>query len=67
MDNEVKNTPACGNKDCKISMFIDEESLTFGTGVLDAIGTWEKPCNTCARDWQKHHPDQKVLIDPEGS
>lgn len=49
---------ACGNKDCGVSTGICD-SLTFGSGYLDDHGYWNNPCWTCARDWEKNHPDEE--------
>ena len=58
----MKVTKVCGNKDCAMSTFIDEETLTFGRGELHSHGDWEIPCNQCARAWKEAHPNDKVMI-----
>jgi len=45
----------CGNKDCSVSTGICE-SITFGSGELDELGYWEKPCEECARAFEKSTP-----------
>jgi len=45
----------CGNPRCCASSTIAEEP-SFGSGKLDDYGFWEKPCDTCAREWEKMHP-----------
>jgi len=50
---------ACGNPKCHVSSFIDEETLTFGSGKLDEHGCWEYPCVICAAYIQEH-PWKKV-------
>lgn len=41
---------------CRISTGICD-SLTFGTGKLDANGYWEFPYYAAARTWQELHPE----------
>ena len=50
--------PACGHADCSVALFIDQETLTFGRGVLDSWGCWSEPCATCARAFEQrfHSP-----------
>lgn len=55
--------PACGNSDCKISSGIhscpeqSDPGLTFGSGKLNDLGYWDKPCTPCARAYEKEHPE----------
>jgi hypothetical protein len=46
----------CDNYECSVSSGI-HEGLTFGSGKLDDLGFWEKPCGTCARAREKDHPE----------
>lgn len=46
----------CGNPECAISTGI-HEGLTFGHGKLDDYGYWQYPCATCAREWERTHPE----------
>lgn len=50
----------CANKDCKISTGICG-SLTFGSGELDDLGYWQKPCKNCAAAWKNEFPNDDVL------
>jgi hypothetical protein len=56
----------CGNPDCNVSTGICER-ITFGSGNLDELGYWEKPCFKCAELWKREHPTDEVWpnIDPE--
>jgi hypothetical protein len=53
----------CGEQKCSSSTGIhgDEShplsGMTFGSGRLDQYGYWEFPCLTCARAFEKLHPD----------
>lgn len=51
-----KKNCACENPDCSISTGYFMDELTFGSGVLDDFGYWEKPCYPCARAWETTHP-----------
>lgn len=51
----------CNNPECSVSTFIDEETLTFGSGELFSHGDWEKPCKICALAYLQKHPQAKVL------
>ena len=31
------------------------DCISFGQGELDMYGFWERPCYTCAREWEKGH------------
>jgi hypothetical protein len=53
----------CGNDDCKVSSGICDR-LTFGSGVLDDNGYWEKPCRACARDYERRHPEAECWPPP---
>ena len=55
----------CGNKECNVSTGICE-SLTFGSGELDDYGYWEKPCEKCARAFEKLEPEYKGRCWPFG-
>lgn len=47
---------SCGNATCAVSTGICD-SLTFGQGDLDEYGYWEFPCDPCARDYERRHPE----------
>lgn len=49
-------TRACGNPDCSVSTAIDDTTLTYGRGTLDAHGFWEIPCGPCARAAEQERP-----------
>ena len=51
---------SCGNEECGVSTFMDDQTLTFGSGELDDYGLWEKPCLVCARTYQSKQPNAKV-------
>jgi hypothetical protein len=53
MYKQGNNMPKCGNKDCRVSTFIDQETLTFGSGDLDANGLWELPCKICEEAYKE--------------
>ncbi len=46
----------CNNPECAVSHGICG-SLTFGSGELDDYGYWERPCSTCARSFERDHPE----------
>jgi hypothetical protein len=46
----------CGNPRCGVSSGI-HEGLTFGSGELDSLGFWSKPCSVCARAHEAQHPE----------
>ena len=48
--HKANKLPPCGNPDCCVSTFIDEITLTFGTGILDDHGCWEFPCEVCENE-----------------
>lgn len=52
IENEFNNS-VCGDKDCRVSMFIDEETLTFGKGQLGGMGDWEHECEICTTAYNK--------------
>jgi hypothetical protein len=54
----------CGNPSCGISTAIDELTLTFGRGKLDAQGFWSIPCRPCAEAWEKSTPGYKGRVWP---
>lgn len=56
MKPKKRCTKVCGNPHCGISTGF-HEGLTFGSGDLDFNGFWEKPCDLCARAWEKAHPE----------
>ncbi len=56
MSASPKHARPCGNPDCAASSGI-HEGLTFGSGTLDFNGFWSKPCATCARDFERRHPE----------
>ncbi len=61
------STPACGNPKCGCSTGI-HEGLTFGSGRLDHLGFWEKPCRICAENWDnKQRPEviKELMSDPK--
>lgn len=43
---------ACGNPKCYSSTGI-HDGLTFGSGTLDSMGYWSRPCRICAADFDK--------------
>jgi hypothetical protein len=47
---------ACGHPECAASTGF-HDGLTFGRGDLDDHGYWEHPCATCAREWERTHPE----------
>lgn len=49
-------TEVCGNPHCSISTGI-HDGLTFGSGELDDFGYWSRPCDPCARAWERAHPE----------
>jgi len=51
----------CNNPKCGVSTFIDEETLTFGSGHLDEYGVWEHGCKDCAEDYLESHPGAWVM------
>lgn len=57
---EAKKQRACGNPDCGTSTAVDDETITFGRGILDDLGYWEIPCVPCAESFQKAMPKYKV-------
>jgi hypothetical protein len=62
--NKAPKTRPCGNPDCGISTGI-HEGLTFGSGKLDQWGFWENPCDTCAREHEKNHPQDGSCWPPK--
>ena len=48
----------CGNSGCRVSIAIDDETPSFGSGKLDEFGFWENPCYVCARDYERRHPNE---------
>lgn len=54
--DKPKKLPPCGNHQCGASSGI-HDGLTFGSGELDDYGYWEFPCYTCARSFEKAHPE----------
>jgi hypothetical protein len=46
--------PPCGNPECSCSTGI-HDGLTFGSGELDDLGYWDKPCDICAREGDKRN------------
>lgn len=56
----------CGNDDCAVSTGICER-LTFGHGDLDDLGYWEIPCEVCARDHERRHPEDGACWPPPPS
>lgn len=64
-DKETRKLPPCGNPRCKVSTFVDEVTLTFGSGELSDYGTWEHECPVCAADWLSDHPNASVMPRPK--
>lgn len=52
VENEFNNS-ICGDEQCRVSMFIDEETLTFGKGVLSSVGDFEHECLICTAAYNK--------------
>lgn len=52
--------PKCGNPECCVSESITGH-VTFGSGILDPNGFWEKPCLICATAYKKMHPDEDMF------
>jgi hypothetical protein len=51
----------CGNPRCSCSTGI-HEGLTFGSGRLDSLGYWSKPCHVCARANDADQKDQRARV-----
>lgn len=52
----AKRNPACGNPACGSSTGICDR-MTFGSGRLNDMGYWEKPCRICAEAFDKDKPN----------
>jgi hypothetical protein len=46
----------CKIKECGVSTGI-HDGLTFGGGRLDEWGYFKHPCDDCAREWERLHPE----------
>lgn len=57
-------SPCCevelAHSTCAASTAIDDETLTFGGGVLDDNGFWEFPCPECAAQYKIKNPTALV-------
>ncbi len=59
---DIRNSSRiCGNPDCCTSTGI-HGGLTFGSGELDGLGFWDKPCILCANEFEKHRLDDRALM-----
>lgn len=54
----------CGNPECSVSTNIANQ-LSFGSGDLSDYGFWEEPCDTCAREWERNHPEDVPCWPPK--
>ena len=54
----------CGRPECSVSTGI-HEGVTFGSGMLDPYGFWEKPCRECAVAWEKMYPHEAPCWPPD--
>ena len=41
----------CSHRDCGSSMAVGD-IVTFGSGLLDDYGFWERPCEVAARNYE---------------